>query len=311
MRIAHISDLHVLALEGVPWTRLLTNKRLTGYANVLLRRGRRHRVDVVRALARDLASMNVDHVAVTGDLTNLALETEFGAVRDVIEQDLRLPPSAVTIVPGNHDRYTKGSYITKRFEQYFKQYLKSDLAVPSAFGIDDYPVVKLRGPVALVGLCTAMPRLPFVASGQVGRAQLAAFGWILQRREVTDRLLVLLAHHPVFDSRGRIHELLEGLRDAPALREELQGCSQGLVLHGHLHRREQRVLRTRAGELRLVTTASASLIDKHGGRMAGYNLYEIDGSGQVQGIWARVFDLQTWSFKPGSVPLVGDGRPAG
>jgi len=37
MRIAHFSDLHVLALGGVGWARYL-NKRLTGVANLALRR---------------------------------------------------------------------------------------------------------------------------------------------------------------------------------------------------------------------------------------------------------------------------------
>ena len=38
MRIAHISDLHVLALDGAVPFRLL-NKRATGYANLKLKRG--------------------------------------------------------------------------------------------------------------------------------------------------------------------------------------------------------------------------------------------------------------------------------
>ena len=35
-----------------------------------------------------------------------------------------------------------------------------------------FPVVKLRGPAAFIGLSTALPRLPFVAAGRLGQAQL-------------------------------------------------------------------------------------------------------------------------------------------
>ena len=98
MRIAHFSDLHLLALDGVPARRFL-NKRLTGWANLRLKRRSIHRAQYVRAIAREIGRLGVDHAVVTGDLTNLALETEFALARQVIEQDLGMDPASVTIVP--------------------------------------------------------------------------------------------------------------------------------------------------------------------------------------------------------------------
>ena len=43
LRIAHVSDTHVLSTRGVEWHNMLFNKRLTGQANLLLHRGRVHR----------------------------------------------------------------------------------------------------------------------------------------------------------------------------------------------------------------------------------------------------------------------------
>ena len=51
MRIAHFSDLHVLALEGVPAHRFL-NKRFTGWVNLRVKRAHKHRPAHVRAVAR-------------------------------------------------------------------------------------------------------------------------------------------------------------------------------------------------------------------------------------------------------------------
>ena len=84
MRIAHISDLHVLALEGaIPYR--LFNKRATGYANLRLNRKHAHKSEIVRAIAAHLAQAAVDHVVITGDVSNLALETEFAAVRRILD----------------------------------------------------------------------------------------------------------------------------------------------------------------------------------------------------------------------------------
>ena len=105
VRIAHLSDLHLLSLEGAIPFRLL-NKRLTGYANIRLHRGSVHKPAAVRAAAREIRRLDVDHVVITGDVSNLALEREFELVRAFLEDDLGLPPDRVSLVPGNHDVYT-------------------------------------------------------------------------------------------------------------------------------------------------------------------------------------------------------------
>ena len=81
MKIAHLSDPHVLNLEGVPRSRLLLNKRLTGYVNLKLHRGSVHKRQVVEAMVDESSARAVDHVVITGDITNLALESEFELAR--------------------------------------------------------------------------------------------------------------------------------------------------------------------------------------------------------------------------------------
>src|SRR5258708_3144238 len=164
MRIAHISDLHVLALAGAVPFRLF-NKRATGYANLRFRRNHQHKSEIVRAIASHLSTSKIDHVVITGDVSNLALEAEFHAVRSVLGDVLRLPPSAVTIVPGNHDVYTRGAQKKRRFSQYFAPYLTSDLpgfATEQPGGL--FPIVKLPGPAAILGLSTALARYPLLAT---------------------------------------------------------------------------------------------------------------------------------------------------
>jgi 3',5'-cyclic AMP phosphodiesterase CpdA len=301
MRIAHFSDLHCLALEGVPARRFL-NKRFTGWLNLRLKRGHVHRVDTTRAVAREIARMGVDHVVVTGDLTNLALEPEFELARSILEVDLGLDPSRVTVVPGNHDFYTQGALRAARFEKYFSPWLSNDLPEIAAEAGGTFPIVRLRGPVAIVALGSAVPRAPLVAAGEIGDRQLRALERVLAHPEVAQRTVVLALHHPPVHSWTRVKAHLEGLRDAPALLEQLRRLTRGLVLHGHLHRRIQRALPSASGALLQVGATSASLHHDAPDRMAGFNVYEIGESAGRPSVLAHVYSPTTGEFRVTDVP---------
>jgi 3',5'-cyclic AMP phosphodiesterase CpdA len=306
MRIAHISDLHVLALDGVSRWRFL-NKRFTGLVNLRVKREHKHRPGHVQAVAREIARAHVDHVVITGDLTNLALEQEFDAVRTLLEKDLGLDPSAVTIVPGNHDLYTRGAMRTRRFTNALAPYLTSDLAdLGAEIALGRFPVVRLRGPLAIIGLSSAVPRPPLVASGELGTHQLEALRRILEHDEVKTRTPILALHHPIHNPPSRAKTLVEGLVDADALVRVLSPLPKGLILHGHLHARMQRPLATRMGELQAVGATSASLHHDEPHRMAGFNLYDFDEQGVLRRIEAHVLDPSSGSFTLTDVPV----RPA-
>src|SRR5262249_11580287 len=150
-----------------------------------MKRGITHKPFAVRAAARAIRALEVDHVVITGDLSNLALEVEFELARAFLTDDLGLGPERVSIVPGNHDVYTRGALRTRRFTRFFAPYLQSDL--PELAGdieLGPFPFVRLRGPLAIIGLSTAVPRVPLVASGELGRAQLAALSRALDHDEV-------------------------------------------------------------------------------------------------------------------------------
>lgn len=302
VRIAHFSDLHLLDLAGVGAHRFL-NKRLSGYANIRLKRGSIHRSSYVRAIAREIRRAGIDHVCVTGDLTNLALEPEFELARNVLEDDLGLDPANVTVVPGNHDLYTRGALRSGRFAKYFAPFMVSDLPELAVdLGVGRFPIVKLRGPAAIIGLSSAVPRLPFVAAGVLGRPQLDALAKILAHPEVKRRTAVIALHHPAHNPRSRLKTLIEGLHDAPALLEQLGALSHALVLHGHLHRRLQRIHDTAGGTVHALGATSASLHHDDEAKMAGFNVYEIADVGTVTSVEAHVYVPDGDRFRMDSVP---------
>lgn len=276
VKIAHLSDLHLLDLEGAVPFRLF-NKRFTGYLNLMYRRKSVHKPHAAQAVARAIRDHEVDHVVITGDVSNLALEREFDRVRRFVEHDLGLEPEQVSLVPGNHDAYTRGAHLSGRFASAFSEYLRSDLPVSDE---GPFPYVKLRGPAAIIGLSTALPRPPFMASGSLGKAQLAALRRALAHPEVQNRTVVLLQHHP-WHNKGGLHSFLEGLWDAAAEREELRHLERGLLLHGHLHRRIHRKVHTDRGHIDAVGATSASLLHASDERMAGFNVYEVGDDGAL------------------------------
>ena len=285
LRIAHVSDLHVVSPRGFEWRRVLFNKRVTGYANLVRQRGRVSRREYLDVVLR--GAERADHVVVTGDITNMSLEPEFEAARELLDQ--MATRTEVTVVPGNHDIYLPSIDHQRRFPGHFGGFLRSDLPeLARDLPAGPFPCVKLRGPVAIIALSSAVPRMPFVSSGRVGAAQLAALEPILAHPEVVRRTPVLLLHHPPVDDRLRLLQLRDGLVDAARLRTALSPVAQGLVLFGHLHVRVRHRLATAAGGLHVVAASGAGLDHPDLAVRAGYNEYTIGDDGRVTSVEAHV-----------------------
>jgi 3',5'-cyclic AMP phosphodiesterase CpdA len=284
--MAHVSDLHVLSPGGFEWRRALFNKRLAGYANLLWRRARVFRREYLEAVLSAAAAW-ADHVVVTGDLTNLSLEREFEEARALVDHLARA--AEVTVIPGNHDAYLRSVHAEQRFLRHFGTFLSSDLPELAGDGeAGPFPCVKLRGPIAIIALSSAIPRPPFVASGRLGKAQLAALEAILAHPAVARRTPVILVHHPPVDDRSRIRVLRDGLVDAASLQAKLAPLERGLVLFGHLHVRVRRPLSAGAAGVVAFGASGASLDHPDPAVRAGFNAYAWDDGGRLVAAEAHV-----------------------
>src|ERR1700760_2897705 len=147
--LAHVSDPH---LPPLPKPRLseLAGKRALGYLNWTRNRHKYHRRDVLDLLVSDLRAQVPDHIAVTGDLVNLALEAEFAPAQAWLD---RVGPSdQVTAIPGNHDAYVRAT--RQLFAARFASYVDGDGHLP---GQPVFPALRRRGPLALISLSSAVP----------------------------------------------------------------------------------------------------------------------------------------------------------
>ncbi|HEY7956670.1 MAG TPA: metallophosphoesterase, partial [Polyangia bacterium] len=276
MIVAHFSDVHALALDGVPaWQ--WASKRLAGYLNLRLNRREKHRVQLFEALVEDLNRNPADQVIVTGDLTNLSLAPELALARSILDR-LALGPNNVTVVPGNHDVYTLDALWSRSFHKMFAPYFHSD------DGGADFPVVRVRGELAIFGLSTAFPSPPPLADGWIGRAQLAALETALGAHAGKFRVLAL--HHPPVKNRASI---LRGLRDRGALQRVLARSGCELVIHGHEHRDLRVTMEGPSGAIPVIGVGSGSYEDDRQERRARYNVYTVE-NGRLVNVQTRVHD---------------------
>ena len=278
---------------------MVFNKRITGHANLILRRGRVYRRDYLLAVL-EAAAARADHVVVTGDITNLSLEGEYEEARALLDEVAR--SAEVTVVPGNHDIYLPAIHRERRFPHHFDVFLKSDLP---QFARDlpagHYPCVKLRGPAAIIALSSAVPRPPFVSAGYVGRDQLEALEEVLAHPEVSQRTPVLLIHHPPVDSRMRIARLRDGLVDAGSCAEGWPGCGAGSCSSATSMPACTCTLPTATGALDVVSASGAALDHPRGAVRAGFNLYGIDAHGGIASIEAFMIDADGRAMTQASI----------
>ncbi|MFH2009551.1 MAG: metallophosphoesterase [bacterium] len=225
--LIQLSDPHVF-VPGALRPSFLLDKRLLGGANALLRRQRIHDYDVTLAALDTITGLRPDHVVVTGDISTLGLEPEFRRFRQSLER-LPLSSDQITVIPGNHDAYLASVVRSGSFQRVFEPYLRPDVEFQS----QEWPVIRIRGPLALVACTTARPSAPLLAVGTLGARQLARLEASLADPRLACRFRVVALHHPPQPGVGHWHNRLT---DAAAVRQVIARQGAGLVLHGHLHR---------------------------------------------------------------------------
>lgn len=263
--LAHLSDIHLSPIRGLG-PRHANIKRALGLANWLLKRRHVHLPQITAALVADLHRHKPDHIAVTGDLVNLGLPGEMDYATRWLEA--LGPPDGVTLVPGNHDIYVRlhTDHGVERWRPYMQGEENGDHG--------GFPYLRRVGPLALIGLNSALPRAPFYASGRLGSAQLATLARLLDNTWAEGLARIVLIHHPPLPGQS---DARRGLEDAAALEQVIREHGAELILHGHNHCDMLERRETRTGDALSIGVASASIGKRHKHEPLGrYNFYRFD-----------------------------------
>lgn len=294
MRLAHCSDLHLLSLDG---TRALDfmSKRWIGGMNLLSNRGRHYHTEAFEDMVEDLNAAGVDHVLCTGDVTNLAFEQEFRFARDRFDR-LHLGPTGVTVLPGNHDAYVDEG--KTHFASVFADYYRPDLDWDWNDGDPSpWPVVRVRGQLAVIGLSTSHQTPWFTAYGRAGERQLERLGKALGDPRLRGRCRVVAIHHPPAGRRSE--SVIRGFKDREAFAALIKEHGAEVVVHGHEHRDLRETLPTPSGTVDVLGVPSGTYFASKPEKTARYRIFEIEGGKVISHhlrVWhrdRRIFDRDT------------------
>jgi 3',5'-cyclic AMP phosphodiesterase CpdA len=293
VRLAHFSDLHLLSLDG---KRVLdfANKRWIGGMNLLTNRGRHYHTEAFDDMVADLNDQGVDHVLCTGDVTNLAFEQEFRFARERFDR-LTLGPRGVTVLPGNHDAYVDEG--RRHFGDVFGDYAAGD----DDWAWDDgdpspWPIVRVRGPLAIIGLSTSAETPWFTAYGRVGPLQLGRLERALADARLAGKVRVVAIHHPPTGKRAR--SIIRGLKDHEAFAAVIGKAGAELVVHGHEHRNLRGVIPGPDGrEVEVLGIQSGTYGHNKPEKTGRYRIFELEPGQPISHhlrVWhrdRRVFEL--------------------
>lgn len=278
--LAHISDVHLAPLPPVRPQDLLS-KRITGFLNWKLKRNKTLDGDGLGNLIRHMRSHEPDLVAITGDLTNLALEAEIERAGEwlagVGSSD------EVCVCPGNHDAYVRGALETALGR--WHGYMEGETVNEAPF-----PYVRRVGDVAVIACSSAITTPPFFAAGKFDDEQAARLARCLDVLGEAGYFRVVMIHHPptVEDRNFRL-----GLWGGQLFRDVVAEHGAELILHGHTHKSTIHSIPGRTMDVPVIGVAAAGAAQ--GGRHddpARYNLFRIERSGNGWSCLMREFGFQ-------------------
>ena len=209
-------------------------------------------------LVRTLQEYQWDHLVISGDVTNLALEEEFQTASRVLKPLLK-DPEKVTIVPGNHDRYVKEVDQYDLFHQYFGAFFVRQTGIKAQPLTEDWH---------LVGWDSTHPNDWLTASGTVKRETLLATDAYIRNQSDRTRF-ILVNHYPLWFPAGHVIKPSHELHNlAHVLHWVKQQSRIAVYLHGHVHQNWSYCMRRRDSNrqsrpLYLVNSASSTAKPSH------------------------------------------------
>ncbi len=262
--IIHISDLH---FHTYPKNfHELKSKRLIGMLNSIFRRARQFPIDRSEKLVEKIRKMKCDHLVISGDLTQLSLESEFSLARKTLDPLLK-NNSRVTIIPGNHDRYVSQSLSNDLFKKYFGEF----------FGKEEIHLQEINSDWIIIGWDSVHPNDWFTASGTVRRSTLIETEKII-RSFSKDKKFIIVNHYPLtFPANWKLDHFHELYNLIPVQKWVLRFSQIRLYLHGHIHKNWVHQLSRESGEELLLVNSAASSAIPSSEKDSSFHQIEIDG----------------------------------
>lgn len=240
MKLIHISDLHI-------------NSAIAD-----------SNIEKTIFLLKSAIKTGVDHILISGDITDNGTEKDFDIFRKILKNLNLLSGERVSLVAGNHDIYggvtttedlisfpsrclnTEYGKKVELFHSYFSETLDNAFFLPDE-GI--YPYAKNIDGVLIVGLNSNEKfslKNPAASNGKINKPQLEKLSFILDNFTGEYHTKILLVHHHFYKLDDvketltkkflqKIESQTTKLKKRRKLIKLFTNLGVNLVLHGHIH----------------------------------------------------------------------------
>jgi 3',5'-cyclic-AMP phosphodiesterase len=257
--IAQLTDLHLL--EDSYADRPFGPRARLSYLSFGRRLDPHQRKRRAADALQELRAKSVDHLLITGDLTEDGHLQQFEVLAELLSES-GMPAERITLVPGNHDAYTDGGAFAAALRGPLKPY-----AATSSIGA----VLRFRD-VTIVPVSTAFHQSPLLSAGAIAPEELESLASIAEDPSLVGQPLVFAQHHPPNRLFVPLLQWIDGLAEHAVLSDLFHRCPHLHVVHGHTHHEASRA--THTGQAPRVFSASA-VVD--GG--SSLRLYEASPAG--------------------------------
>lgn len=222
--IAHLTDLHILGDD--------THGRdaLSGFRLRFLSAGRPLDAEGRRArLLRGLSTarrLGVDHVVITGDLTEEGTDAQFETLAEVLSES-GVDPRGLTLVPGNHDAYHDPAAWDRALAGPLRAFAATS-GVGAKTVLDE---------AVIVPVSTAIPQHYARAAGWADEDHLEVAERAAQDTSLKQRAVVVAQHHPPVASALPVWQWINDLQNHRTVRSMMADYGSLHVLCGHSHKR--------------------------------------------------------------------------
>jgi len=272
-RLAHISDIHLSPMPE-PTSGELFSKRITGYLNWKRNRASSSSREHLDCLLSDIATCNPDHLAITGDLVNIASRSEIDNASNWLAAVSKQMGGQqnITAIAGNHDAYVPEalSRVLTRWGPFFWNNSTNENLSET-----DFPLIRQFGDVSIISCNSAEATLPFQAIGYFRKSQSERLRDILGDDAVRNTFRVVLIHHLPIENETAHHKRLVG---AGLFNDVIGDTGAELVLHGHTHLDSLYWINGKNSRTPVVGVASAINAPGNTKPAGQYNLFDISGS---------------------------------
>ncbi|WP_152051634.1 metallophosphoesterase family protein [Tautonia marina] len=295
MKIVHLSDIHIWRYSINPVK--LWGKRAVGMAELFTGRAKKFRLERMEDVVERVKSINADHLLITGDLTTTAMRREFEQAREALGPLLG-DPDRVSILPGNHDRYTSRSVRTRAFERVFGAFSPGD-SFPWLRHLDERTAI----------LALDATRAHLSATGRLPDDQFHQARELLLTTDPRPKRLIVACHYPVAAPEAYQSELRKKrMVNAADVARWLRRVGPHLYCSGHVHAAWAH--RPHEVPEQLSLNAGAPLLrDPTGRRPPGF--LEIDLTEQSVTVKHHAWTGMDWSIMPMVTDLRLFGSEAG